>query len=99
MLSVVLLSYDEYFDFRDNETQTIVSRNVMECSGYCARTSGCSAMFYNEESLDCELGSKRPGANVIKLFLTVIYNFRSKLERLLDLAGKACHEEKLSSLI
>jgi hypothetical protein len=67
----------------------------MECSGYCARTSGCSAMFYNEESLDCELGSKRPGANVIKLFLTLIYKFRSKPERSVDLAGKACKEETL----
>ncbi len=32
-----------------------------------------------------------PGANVIKLFLCVVYEFFSKLECLLGYAGKACY--------
>ncbi len=36
-----------------------------------------------------------PGGNVIKLFLSLINNFYTKLECLLDKAGKACEGQTL----
>jgi len=34
-------------------------RSELECSASCARTSGCSAFSYFEDSMTCELGNKR----------------------------------------